>query len=166
MMRAVGDNFLWTSSWDGSGMQGSEKCDGSELPYSAYYSDFVAAEGLTLSSDGSTFTMPDLTGTAPTGLTAYAVVSGLFPSDHPVPIPNYRLVDDNYLGEVIYSSDTYPPSGWALCDGSILQVNQNTSLLSLIGFTFGGNGKTTFALPNIDGAFIALTGIYPSRGRG
>lgn len=54
-------------------------------------------------------------------------------------------------------------TGWALCDGSLLPLAQNVSLFSLIGITFGGDGKKTFALPTVSGAFIALTGIYPSR---
>jgi microcystin-dependent protein len=157
--RNIGDTFLWTSNW--GDVQGCLRCDGANYSASEYGA-LAAALGVT-PSDAGEFPVPDLTGSAPTDLMPYVVARGTYPSDSPVPTPNYRLVDDHYLGEVIYSGDTYPPSGWALCDGSLLPLAQNVSLFSLIGITFGGDGKKTFALPTVSGAFIALTGIYPSR---
>jgi microcystin-dependent protein len=48
-------------------------------------------------------------------------------------------------------SFVYPPVGWALCNGQFLPINQNQALFSLLGTTFGGNGQTTFALPDFRG---------------
>jgi microcystin-dependent protein len=48
-------------------------------------------------------------------------------------------------------SFVYAPQGWALCNGQLLPINQNQALFSLLGTTFGGNGQTTFALPDMRG---------------
>jgi len=48
-------------------------------------------------------------------------------------------------------SFVFPPKGWALCNGQFLPINQNQALFSLLGTTYGGNGQTTFALPNLQG---------------
>ncbi|HYD01086.1 MAG TPA: tail fiber protein [Phycisphaerales bacterium] len=60
--------------------------------------------------------------------------------------------DNNaYLGEIIAFAGTFLPSGYARCEGQILPISQNASLFSLLGTTFGGNGATTFALPDLRG---------------
>jgi len=56
-----------------------------------------------------------------------------------------------FLGEIKLMSFIFPPKGWALCDGQFLPINQNQALFSLLGTTYGGNGQTTFALPNLRG---------------
>lgn len=56
-----------------------------------------------------------------------------------------------FLAEVRIMSFNFPPKGWALCDGQVLPINQNQALFSLLGTTFGGNGQTTFGLPNLRG---------------
>jgi microcystin-dependent protein len=56
-----------------------------------------------------------------------------------------------YLSEIRLMSFTYPPNGWALCNGQLLAVGSNQALFSLIGTTYGGDGRTTFALPNLQG---------------
>jgi len=48
-------------------------------------------------------------------------------------------------------SFNFPPKGWALCNGQLLPINQNQALFSLLGTMYGGNGQTTFALPNLQG---------------
>jgi microcystin-dependent protein len=48
-------------------------------------------------------------------------------------------------------SFNYPPKGWAFCNGQFLPINQNQALFALLGTTYGGNGQTTFALPNLRG---------------
>ncbi|MFT3830522.1 MAG: tail fiber protein [Opitutaceae bacterium] len=58
---------------------------------------------------------------------------------------------DPFLGEIRLMSFVFPPAGWALCDGQSLPINMNTALFSLLGTTFGGNGQTTFALPDFRG---------------
>ena len=56
-----------------------------------------------------------------------------------------------YLGEIKIISWNFPPQGWAFCNGQTLPINQNQALFSLFGTTYGGNGQTTFALPNFQG---------------
>src|SRR5437867_11348139 len=56
-----------------------------------------------------------------------------------------------FMGEIRIMSFNYPPKGWALCNGQLLPINQNQALFSLLGTTYGGNGQTTFALPNLQG---------------
>jgi microcystin-dependent protein len=56
-----------------------------------------------------------------------------------------------YLGEIKLVSFNYPPKGWALCNGQLLPINQNQALFSILGTTYGGDGRTTFALPNLQG---------------
>lgn len=56
-----------------------------------------------------------------------------------------------FLSEIRIFSFTFAPKGWALCNGQFLPINQNQALFSLLGTTFGGNGQTTFALPNLQG---------------
>jgi microcystin-dependent protein len=58
---------------------------------------------------------------------------------------------DPFLGEIRAFGFNWPATGWALCDGSILQINQHAALASLLGNTFGGDGRTTFALPDLRG---------------
>jgi microcystin-dependent protein len=54
-----------------------------------------------------------------------------------------------YLGEIMLFSGNFAPKGWALCNGQLLAINQNQALFSLLGTTYGGNGQTTFALPDL-----------------
>lgn len=56
-----------------------------------------------------------------------------------------------FLGEIRLMTFVFPPQGWALCNGQLLPINQNQALFSLLGTTYGGNGQTTFALPNLQG---------------
>lgn len=56
-----------------------------------------------------------------------------------------------YMGEVKIISFTYAPKGWALCNGQFLPINQNQALFSILGTQYGGNGQTTFALPDLRG---------------
>lgn len=56
-----------------------------------------------------------------------------------------------FLGEIQMTSVNFAPKGWALCRGQTLPINQNQALFSLLGTTYGGNGQTTFALPNLQG---------------
>src|SRR5438270_12602344 len=58
---------------------------------------------------------------------------------------------DPYIGEIKVVAFNYPPLGWAFCDGQILSIAQNQALFSILGTTYGGNGITTFALPNLQG---------------
>jgi microcystin-dependent protein len=60
-------------------------------------------------------------------------------------------VSEPFLGQIKPLAFAFPPKGWALCNGQLLPINQNQALFSLLGTTYGGDGRTTFALPNLQG---------------
>ncbi|GGJ45044.1 phage tail protein [Deinococcus roseus] len=60
-------------------------------------------------------------------------------------------MSEPFLSEIRIMSFNFAPKGWALCNGQFLPINQNQALFSLLGTTYGGNGQTTFALPNFRG---------------
>jgi len=60
-------------------------------------------------------------------------------------------VAEPFLSEIRLMSFNYAPQGWAMCNGQLLPINQNQALFSLLGTTYGGNGQTTFALPDLRG---------------
>ena len=75
-----------------------------------------------------------------------------------------------FLSEIRIMSFSFAPKGWALCNGQLLPINQNQALFALLGTNFGGNGITTFALPDLRAAApngltysICDEGIFPSR---
>jgi microcystin-dependent protein len=58
-------------------------------------------------------------------------------------------MSDPFIAEVKIFAGNFAPRGWAACDGQLLPINQNQALFSLLGTTYGGNGTTNFALPNL-----------------
>ena len=56
-----------------------------------------------------------------------------------------------FLSEIRIMSFSFPPKGWALCNGQLLPINQNQALFSLLGTTYGGDGRVNFALPDLQG---------------
>lgn len=58
---------------------------------------------------------------------------------------------DQFLGEIRIFGGNFAPTGWANCNGQLLPISQNTALFSLLGTQFGGDGRSTFALPNLQG---------------
>ncbi len=56
-----------------------------------------------------------------------------------------------FIGEIRSFGFNFAPSGWAMCNGQLLPISQNTALFSILGTTYGGNGTTNFALPNLQG---------------
>jgi microcystin-dependent protein len=58
-------------------------------------------------------------------------------------------MSEPFVGQIQIFAFNFAPKGWALCNGSILAISQNTALFSLLGTTYGGNGTSTFALPNL-----------------
>jgi len=74
-------------------------------------------------------------------------------------------MEDGYIGEIRGFAGTFAPQYWAYCAGQILQIQQNTALYSILGITFGGDGKTTFKLPNLQGRAPIGTGIGPETGQ-
>ena len=61
-------------------------------------------------------------------------------------------MSDQYLAEIRIFGFNFAPKGWAQCNGQIMPIQQNTALFSLLGTTYGGNGKSTFGLPNLMGS--------------
>lgn len=60
-------------------------------------------------------------------------------------------MSEPFLGQISIMAFGFPPKGWAQCNGQLLPINQNQALFALLGTTYGGNGQTTFALPNLQG---------------
>ncbi|HST28881.1 MAG TPA: tail fiber protein [Rudaea sp.] len=69
---------------------------------------------------------------------------------------------DPFVAEIRIFPFNFAPKGWAWCDGQILPLSQNTALFSLLGTTYGGDGKSNFALPNLQGS----APMHPSQGPG
>ena len=63
-----------------------------------------------------------------------------------------------FLAEIRLMSFSFPPKGWALCNGTLLPINQNNALFSLLGTTYGGDGRVNFGLPNLQGRVPTHTG--------
>ena len=71
-------------------------------------------------------------------------------------------MSDPFLGEVKLMSFDFAPKGWALCNGQLLAINQNQALFSLLGTTYGGDGRITFALPDLRGRVpIGFSDTHP-----
>jgi microcystin-dependent protein len=66
-------------------------------------------------------------------------------------------MSDPYIGEIRSFGFNFAPRGWAQCNGQLLSIAQNTALFSILGTTYGGDGRATFALPNLSGA-VAMGG--------
>lgn len=69
--------------------------------------------------------------------------------------------DDAFLGQILIVSFNFAPRGWAICEGQILPIDENTALFSLLGTTFGGDGVRTFALPDLRGRLPIHQGQGP-----
>ena len=69
---------------------------------------------------------------------------------------------DPFVAEIRIVPFNFAPRGWAYCDGQILPISQNTALFSLLGTNYGGNGRSTFALPNLQGS----APMHPGQGPG
>ena len=67
-------------------------------------------------------------------------LQGIFPTQD---------ADDPFLGEIAMYGFNFPPKGWAFCNGQFMSISQNTALYALLGTTYGGNGETTFAIPDL-----------------
>jgi microcystin-dependent protein len=72
------------------------------------------------------------------------------------------ISQEGFIGEIRMFAGNFAPRNWAFCDGQILSIAQNTALFSLLGTTYGGNGQTTFALPDLRGRVA----IHPGSGPG
>src|SRR5260370_1263480 len=68
---------------------------------------------------------------------------------------------DPFVGEIRQFGFNFAPTGWAMCNGQLLPISQNTALFSILGTTYGGDGKSTFALPNLQGCVPMGAGAGP-----
>jgi microcystin-dependent protein len=71
-------------------------------------------------------------------------------------------MSDQFVAEIRIFPFNFPPKGWAFCDGQLLPLSQNTALFSLLGTTYGGDGKSNFALPDMQGS----SPMHPGQGPG
>ena len=71
-------------------------------------------------------------------------------------------MSEPFIASIIMFGGTFPPNGWALCNGQLLSISQNTALFSLLGTNYGGNGTTTFGLPDLR----SRVPIHPGQGPG
>lgn len=84
-------------------------------------------------------------------------------------------MNDGTIGEIRLFAGNFAPRNWAFCHGQKMSISENTALFSILGTTYGGDGRTSFALPDLRGKgansgnnqpphyIICLVGIYPSR---
>src|SRR4029077_4196504 len=74
-------------------------------------------------------------------------------------------MSDPFVAEIRMFAGNFAPTGWATCDGQLLPISQNTALFSLLGTYYGGNGQSTFALPNLQGSVpVHVGGNQPGPG--
>lgn len=66
-----------------------------------------------------------------------------------------------FLGQILMFGGNFAPRGWALCDGQLLAISGNSALFSILGTTYGGDGRTTFALPDLRGRVAIHEGVGP-----
>lgn len=69
--------------------------------------------------------------------------------------------NDPFIGEVQWFAGNFAPRGWAFCDGQLLPISSNQALFSILGTTYGGDGRTTFALPDVRGRVMIHEGHGP-----
>ena len=86
------------------------------------------------------------------GVNYCIALMGIFPSRNQEP----------FIGEIMIVGFTFAPRGWAFCDGQLLAISQNDALFALLGTTYGGDGRTTFALPDLRGRVP----LHPGQGPG
>lgn len=78
---------------------------------------------------------------------------------------------DQFIGQIELFPYSFAPQNWIQCNGQLLETSKNQALFSLLGYTYGGDGRTIFALPDLRNAalgqynqyYIALAGFYPPR---
>ena len=75
---------------------------------------------------------------------------------------NAKAASDPFIGEVMWNAATFCPVGWAEADGQILTISDNAALFALLGITYGGDGRTTFALPDLRGRVSLHEGQGPN----
>lgn len=150
-------------------------CDGQLVKLDQNLALF-ALLGTKFGGNGKTdFGLPDMRGKEPIKGLSYAIATrGFYPIRKALE-PNAYYGIPPLLGQiscVAYLEKYVPPAGWARCDGQLKEIEKNVALYTLLGTKFGGDGKTTFALPDLRGHelgkgltyVIALAGRFPLKG--
>lgn len=70
-------------------------------------------------------------------------------------------MSDPFVAEIRIMANNFAPNGWAFCNGQVMPISQNTALFSLLGTTYGGDGRSTFALPDLQGRMPMHPGYGP-----
>lgn len=78
-----------------------------------------------------------------------------------IPLSSANAASEPFVGEIMWTAANFCPRGWANADGQILQISQNAALFSLLGTTYGGDGRVTFGLPDLRGRVPVHTGRGP-----
>jgi microcystin-dependent protein len=105
------------------------------------------------SGDNLVFDQPPINNMQPYGVVNYIIaLTGVFPS---------RSSTQPLLGEIFMFAGNFAPRGFALCDGQLLTINNNQALFSILGTTYGGDGRTTFGLPDLRGRAVLHEGQGP-----
>jgi microcystin-dependent protein len=73
----------------------------------------------------------------------------------------FLVMNEAYIGSIVMFAGNFAPRDWAFCDGSLLSIAQNTALFSILGTTYGGDGRQTFALPDLRGRVPLSSGQGP-----
>lgn len=157
----VGAICLFAGSYD---IKGWSYCDGKLLP-AADFPELYDVIGNNYGGDANTkenFALPDL-------LEQEKELNGV---RYQIAISKNNYAPELIVGTIFLSIHDTPPDGCAFCDGSLLRINEFQALFSILMAKYGGNGYTTFGLPNLTEAenklngpryVICLTGIYPPR---
>jgi microcystin-dependent protein len=154
----LGQTMISAFSLDTPGML---ECAGQSLS-TAQYRPLETLMGTRFGGDGNNFNLPDLRSKAPAKCSYVMVAQGLFPGPR---------IEGMFVGELLllpYELDF--PQSLRLCNGDLLQIEQNRALFSLLGNRFGGDGKQTFALPDLRAVapskfnyYICVRGVLPPR---
>lgn len=103
-------------------------------------------KGTSFTGNGNTLTFGANSNMQPTlGISYIIATTGIYPS------PSAGKGADQYLGEICMFAGNFAPQGWLFCNGQLLSIAQNSALFSLLGTIYGGDGETTFALPDLRG---------------
>jgi microcystin-dependent protein len=157
----LGQTMISAFSLDARGML---ECAGQSL-LTAQYRTLETLMGNRFGGDGTNnFNLPDLRSKAPAKCSYMMAAEGTFPGPR---------IEDKFVGELLllpYEVDVAFSQGLRLCNGDLLQIEQNRALFVLLGNRFGGDGKQTFALPNLSAAapskfnyYICVQGLFPPR---
>ena len=130
----INGNNMSTTANVGIGTSPNEELDG-----------IGTVNGTNFTGDGSTLTFGTNSNMQPSlGISYIIALVGIFPSQNKSVLP--------FIGEISMFAGNFAPQGWAFCNGQLLSINQNQALFSILGTTYGGDGETTFALPDLRGS--------------